>query len=152
MYTIDQIKELIQAVDKSTISSLEIDGEKGEKIAIKRELTVTAAPQSSVAAPQVVQTIDTTAKIQTENLVNDTVVKGTPVSSPMVGVFYASPSPDSDPYVTVGSAVKKGDTICIIEAMKLMNEITAEKSGTIAEICVNSGDIVEYGQTLFIIE
>lgn len=152
MYTIDQIKELIQAVDKSTISSLEIDGEKGEKIAIKREFTVTAAPQSSVAAPQVVQTIDTTAKIQTENLVNDTVVKGTPVSSPMVGVFYASPSPDSDPYVTVGSAVKKGDTICIIEAMKLMNEITAEKSGTIAEICVNSGDIVEYGQTLFIIE
>ena len=71
------------------------------------------------------------------------------VSSPTVGVFYASPSPDSDPFVQVGSKVSKGDVVCIIEAMKLMNEITCEFDGTVAEICVGNGQTVEYGQPLF---
>ena len=73
----------------------------------------------------------------------------TEVKSPMVGVFYAAPSPDAQPYVQVGSKVKKGDVLCIIEAMKLMNEITAEQDGEIVDICVNSGEVVEYSQTLF---
>ncbi len=73
----------------------------------------------------------------------------TEVKSPMVGVFYAAPSPDAQPYVQVGSKVKKGDVLCIIEAMKLMNEITAEQDGEIVDICVQSGQVVEYSQTLF---
>ena len=71
------------------------------------------------------------------------------MKSPIVGVFYASPSPDSEPYVQVGSHVKKGDTLCIIEAMKLLNEISAECDGEITEICAASGQVVEYAQVLF---
>ena len=71
------------------------------------------------------------------------------VRSPMVGVFYASPAENAENFVSVGSRVKKGDTLCIIEAMKLMNEITAEEDGVIAEICATNGQIVEYGSDLF---
>lgn len=67
----------------------------------------------------------------------------------MVGVFYDSPSPEADPYVKVGDKVKKGDVLCIIEAMKLLNEITAEQDGEIVDICAHNADVVEYGQTLF---
>ena len=74
------------------------------------------------------------------------------VTSPMVGVFYAAPAENADPYVTVGSQVKKGDTLCIIEAMKLMNEITAERDGVIAEVCAGNGQVVEYGTALFRLE
>jgi acetyl-CoA carboxylase biotin carboxyl carrier protein len=71
------------------------------------------------------------------------------IRSPMVGVFYKSPSPDADPFVQVGDDVNPGDVVCIIEAMKLLNEITAEASGRIVEICVENAQVVEYGQTLF---
>lgn len=74
---------------------------------------------------------------------------GTLVVSPTVGVFYAAPSPESRPFVAVGDRVEKGDTLCIIEAMKLMNEIPAEVAGKVAEICVGNGQVVEYGQPLF---
>ena len=73
----------------------------------------------------------------------------TEVKSPMVGVFYDSPSPDSEPYVKVGSRVKKGDVLCIIEAMKLMNEITAQVDGEIVDVCAQNGQVVEYNQPLF---
>ena len=81
-----------------------------------------------------------------------TKAEGTPVTSPMVGVFYAAPAPDKEPYVSVGSKVNKGDVLCLIEAMKLMNEVTAEKSGEIVEVCVENGQVVEYGQPLFMIK
>ena len=71
------------------------------------------------------------------------------VKSPLVGVFYAAPSPDSETFVSIGSRVKKGDVLCIIETMKLLNEITAEVDGEIVDICVKDGDVVEYGQVLF---
>lgn len=74
------------------------------------------------------------------------------VTSPMVGVFYASPTEDSEPFVKEGDEVKKGDILCIVEAMKLMNEITAECDGRIAEVCLSNGDVVEYGTVLFKIE
>lgn len=82
---------------------------------------------------------------------------GTPVDSarvsevcaPMVGVFYAAPAPGAEPFVRVGSKVKKGDTLCILEAMKLMNEVVAEKDGEIVDACVNDGELVEYGRVLF---
>ena len=79
-------------------------------------------------------------------------IDGTPVKCPMVGVFYAAPSPEEKPYVQVGDKVKKGDVLCIVEAMKLMNEITAEQDGEIASICVEDGNLVEFGQTLFILK
>ncbi|MBX8467288.1 acetyl-CoA carboxylase biotin carboxyl carrier protein, partial [Deinococcus sp. RIT780] len=78
--------------------------------------------------------------------------KGTPVKAPIVGTFYASSSPDAPPYVKVGDTVTAGQVLCIIEAMKLMNEIEAEQGGTIREILVKNAEPVEYGQTLFIIE
>lgn len=71
------------------------------------------------------------------------------VTSPIVGVYYAAPAENADPFVAVGDKVKKGQTLCIVEAMKLMNEITAEESGTITEVCVTNGQVVEYGTPLF---
>jgi acetyl-CoA carboxylase biotin carboxyl carrier protein len=78
--------------------------------------------------------------------------KGEVIASPMVGVFYAAPAENAAPYVAVGDRVKAGDTLCIIEAMKLMNEITAEKDGVIAEVCAGNGQVVEYGTPLFRLE
>ena len=78
--------------------------------------------------------------------------KGEVIRSPMVGVFYAAPAENAAPYVAVGDRVKQGDTLCIIEAMKLMNEITAEKDGVIAEVCAGTGQVVEYGTPLFRLE
>ena len=71
------------------------------------------------------------------------------VKSPLVGVFYAAPSPDSEPFTHIGAKVKKGDVLCLIEAMKLMNEISAERDGEIADVCLKNGDIAEFGQVLF---
>jgi len=71
------------------------------------------------------------------------------VKSPLVGVFYSAPSPDSETFVSIGSKVKKGDVLCIIETMKLLNDVTAEQDGEIVDICIKSGDIAEYGQVLF---
>ena len=78
--------------------------------------------------------------------------KGTPIVAPMVGTFYTAPSPDAKPFVTVGQTVNKGDKVCIIEAMKLMNEIEAEVSGKVVEICVQDGQPVEFGQVLMYVE
>lgn len=78
--------------------------------------------------------------------------EGSLIRSPMVGVFYASPAENAAPFVAVGDRVKKGDTLCIIEAMKLMNEIAAEKDGVIREVCVGNGQVVEYGTALFRLE
>lgn len=83
--------------------------------------------------------------IAAENPANE----GNAVISPTVGVFYAASSPDSDPFVQVGTKVKKGDVLCIVEAMKLMNEITSEFDGMVTEICVGNGQVVEFGQPLF---
>ena len=81
--------------------------------------------------------------------VNTAVSAGHWVNAPMVGVFYAAPAPDAEPFVRVGQHVQRGDVLCIVEAMKLMNEITADADGEIAEICVENGQVVEFGQPLF---
>ena len=153
MYTIDEIKEIINALDNSSVTEVELTCGNGEKIKLKKksEVKVVAAEPIEVpAAPMVIPAAPaapTTPAVPAAEAAP--VAEGKEIKSPMVGVFYAAASPDSDPYVQVGQAVKKGDTLCIIEAMKLMNEINAEESGVITEICVKNGDLVQFGQPLF---
>jgi len=133
---INDIKALAELVSKNNLSALEYsEGETHLRIE-NAPRTVTAAPAVE-AAP--VAAADAGADFNAAKM----------VTSPMVGVFYASPSPTDPPFVTVGSKVKKGDVLCIIEAMKLMNEITAEEDGEIIDICATNGSVVEYGQILF---
>lgn len=154
MYTIDEIKEIITALDNSSVTEVELTCGNGEKIKLKKksEVKVVAAEPIEVpAAPMVVPAAPAAAPAAPAAPAAEAapVAEGKEIKSPMVGVFYAAASPDSDPYVQVGQAVKKGDTLCIIEAMKLMNEINAEESGVITEICVKNGDLVQFGQPLF---
>lgn len=149
---INDIKALAELVSKNNLSALEYsEGETHLRIEnAPRTVTVApaqaaaaAAPAAPAAAPAVeaapVAAADAGADFNAAKM----------VTSPMVGVFYASPSPTDPPFVTVGSKVKKGDVLCIIEAMKLMNEITAEEDGEIIDICATNGSVVEYGQILF---
>lgn len=110
------------------------------------------APQPQDSAPAPAQTAPTPAPAPAEVPAEKPASKGTPVKAPIVGTFYASSSPDAPAYVKVGDTVAAGQVLCIIEAMKLMNEIEAEMGGTIREILVKNAEPVEYGQTLFIIE
>ncbi|GGR52264.1 hypothetical protein GCM10008959_12080 [Deinococcus seoulensis] len=110
------------------------------------------APQPQDSAPAPAQAAPTPAPAPAEVPAEKPASKGTPVKAPIVGTFYASSSPDAAPYVKVGDTVAAGQVLCIIEAMKLMNEIEAEQGGTIREILVKNAEPVEYGQTLFIIE
>ena len=104
-----------------------------------------AAPAAAVAAPAAPATAEPVAPTAPAQVASG----ATEVCAPMVGVFYVAPSPGAEPFVRVGSKVKKGETLCILEAMKLMNEVVAECDGEIAEICANDGDLVEYGRVLF---
>ena len=149
MYSIEEIKELLAAFDQSKATAIDIQTGDGEIISILQKTAKPAAAAAAVcgvpAAAQEAEPVGAVVKTETKS-------EGEPVESPMVGVFYSAPSPDSEPYVSVGSSVRKGDVLCLIEAMKLMNEVTAEKSGVITEICAENGQIVEYGQPLFMIK
>ena len=151
MFSVDEIKELLRAFDSSKATSIELRNEKGElfKVSVKNE-TVAAVPAVPAAELTVSEKQQPAAPFIHEEKAHED--DGDPVASPMVGVFYSAPSPDKEPYVTVGSRVNKGDVLCLIEAMKLMNEVTAEKSGEITAVCVENGQIVEYGQKLFMIK
>ncbi len=140
---IDELKELADFMTENSISVLEIEEEGGEEP--KKKIRIEKAIGSVQVAPQAVQT-EKKAPVQEKE------VSGKAVKSPMVGVFYAAASPEEKPYVQVGDKVKKGDVLCIIEAMKLMNEITADEGGEVAKICVSDGQVVEYGQCLFLIK
>lgn len=149
MYSVEEIKELLNAFDQSKATALDIQLGENEYISIRQK---TAKPvKAAEASAPVIQTVTEPVQVIQEEKPEQPKAVGTPVESPMVGVFYAAPSPDSDPYVTVGSTVNKGDVLCLIEAMKLMNEVTAEKSGVITEVCAENGQVVEYGQPLFMI-
>lgn len=153
MYTIDEIKEIITALDNSSVTEVELTCGNGEKIKLKKRSEVklvAAEPIEVPAAPMVIPAAPAAPTAPAAPAAEAApVAEGKEIKSPMVGVFYAAASPDSAPYVQVGQAVKKGDTLCIIEAMKLMNEINAEESGVITEICVKNGDLVQFGQPLF---
>lgn len=154
MYTIEEIKEIITALDNSSVTEVELTCGNGEKIKLKKrnEVKVVAAePVEIPVAPvaPVVPVAPAASQAAPAAEVAPAETEGKEIKSPMVGVFYAAASPDSEPYVQVGQTVKKGDTLCIIEAMKLMNEINAEESGVITEICAKNGDLVQFGQPLF---
>ena len=145
-----KLKKLIDLVQESGIAELEItEGEEKVKIVKGGAVTMTAVPQVAIAAaPAAVAAPATAAGAPTEPEPGQ---EGHVVKAPMVGTFYRSPSPDAKAFVEVGQAVKEGDTICIIEAMKLMNEIEADASGVVKAILVENGQPVEYGQPLFIL-
>lgn len=139
---VKQIRALVAIMENSGLSVLEIsNGE--DKIRLEKQIgTVT------LGAP-VVQKQCASNVGQAESSVDQSFPGAKELKSPMVGVFYPAPTLNSEPFVAVGSLVKKGDVLCIIEAMKLMNEICAECDGTIVEICAESGQLVEFGQPLF---
>lgn len=120
-----------------------------EAIAVPVAAPMTAAvtPAAVPAAPAVIAPTEAPAPAA-ETAPAPTASNTISVEAPMVGVFYAAPSPGADPFVSVGSTVHVGDTLCIIEAMKLMNEVVAEADGTVAEICVQDGDLVEFGSCI----
>lgn len=145
-----KLKTLIELVEGSGIAELEIsEGE--ERVRITR--IVTAAPQVYAAAPQPVVTspVATPAAPVEAEPIKPAAPEGHIVKSPMVGTFYRSASPGSKPFVDVGQNVNSGDTLCIIEAMKLLNEIDADQTGVIKAILVENGQPVEFGQPLFVI-
>lgn len=113
-----------------------------DNCAIRLERAAQADPRQVITVPQ--NTV--CAPAQNENNENLDYIS---VNSPMVGVFYAAPAEDAEPFVKVGSTVQAGDTLCIVEAMKLMNEILAETNGTVIEVCVKNGQVVDYGTELF---
>ncbi len=154
MYSVDEIKQLLAAFDNSKATRLTIKNGEGEEISFMQKSSASVITEQTVVSEPVVEKSHAKASnspfIQPEEKQADD--GSSPVNSPMVGVFYAAPAPDKDPYVSVGSVVNKGDVLCLIEAMKLMNEVTADKGGTITKICVENGDVVEYGQPLFMIK
>ena len=136
-----KLKKLIDLVEASGISELELtEGE--EKVKISRNIGGLQPPQLIQSQPQ---------SIKTETTEMPTAIDGKAINSPMVGSFYRAASPDSSPIVEVGSTVKKVDVICIIEAMKLLNEIESEHDGIIKKILIENGQPVEFGEPLFII-
>jgi len=149
-----KLKKLIDLVQESGIAELEItEGEERVRIASGGAVSVTplAAAALPAAAPAAASTVAAAAAAATAAAEPPPAAEGHVVKSPMVGTFYRSPAPDAKPFIEVGATVKEGQTICVIEAMKLMNEIEADASGTIKAILVENGQPVEYGQALFII-
>jgi len=148
-----KLKTLIDLVSESNISELEITEADGKVRIVKTEPVPAQAMQTAyapAAAPAAAPAIPPAAAVVEPVAVP--VETGHTVKSPMVGTFYRSANPGAKPFVEVGDAIKEGEPICIIEAMKIMNEIEADKSGTVKRILCENGQAVEFGQPLFIIE
>lgn len=141
-----EIKELMKAFDASGSSYFEIE-DQGFKLKLKKpsDIKVQAAPVTVAPQPSVQVAVET-PQIATEEKVEGDIVK-----APLVGVFYSAPSPDEKPYVQVGDKVKEGQVLCLIEAMKMMSEITAPRDGVIKEIYVKNQDVVGFEEQLFLI-
>ena len=153
---INEIKDialqLMDALASKKLGEVSIEAE-GVKIRVKASApapVITAAPAASPAPAA--QSAAPAASAESETAPADDIPAGTQVKSPLVGTFYSSPSPDEPPFVLAGQEVKEGDTLCIIEAMKVMNEIKAPCSGKVVRIMAQPGDMVEYNQLLCIIE
>ena len=144
---VKKIESLARLMQETGLTGLELV-EDGQQLRLERQVEVVAAPVAAAvpAAPVPATGAEALGVAHEEPA---PVKEGTLVLAPTVGVFYSAPGPDARPFVEVGDQVKKGDTLCIIEAMKLMNEIPAEVDGTVAEICVGNGQVVEFNQPLF---
>ena len=140
---IDEIKEIAKIVSENGLESIEITE---KDTTIKMKMPVNADVSYNTEANRQIQQNKPLSEIHDSGVDFNNLKE---IKSPMVGVFYSSPSPESEPFVKIGSIVKKGDVLCIIEAMKLMNEITSETDGEVVDICVENGQIIEFSQTLF---
>ena len=146
------LKKLIQIVESSGISELEIEDE-GTKVRISKGHAVLPHTPALIHAP-LNQAIEPPAAPSAEKPVVEkkddrNLVE---IASPMVGTFYRAPRPGADPFIEIGDKIEVGQTLCILEAMKIMNELESEVSGTVREVCVENGQPVEFGQRLFLIE
>ena len=139
----EDIKKLINDMGNSKLTEISIDFPDGTKIGMKKEVKVVEKVQEKNI--QHIEQKEVNEIVETETQEDNCKI----VKSPMVGTFYLKPDPNSNPYVEIGKKVKKGDILCIIEAMKLMNEIECEFDGEITEILVKDGEMVEYGKPLF---
>jgi acetyl-CoA carboxylase biotin carboxyl carrier protein len=149
---IRKVKKLIELLEESDVAEIEIhEGEESVRISRHGSVPVAAAPvampQAPAAAPQPAAAAPAPAAEEASEE-----IQGHAVKSPMVGTFYRSPSPGSKPFIEVGQQVSAGDTLCIIEAMKILNQIESDKSGTVKQILVENGEPVEYNEPLFVIE
>lgn len=149
-----KLKTLIDLVSESNVSELEITEAEGKVRIVKsapaapaQVVTSVAAAPAAVAAPLSATEVPAAAPAPAAPSISGHIVK-----SPMVGTFYRASSPGAKPFAEVGQTIKEGETICIVEAMKILNEIEADKSGTITQVLVENGQAVEYGQPLFVIE
>ena len=139
-----ELKALLRLMEGNDVEELEVE-EGGRRIRIRRRSAQALIPQAAMLpVPQATLQAAGAPAQDTAGLI--------PVESPMVGTFYRAPAPGAEPYVKEGDIVQKGTTVCIIEAMKLMNEIEAEVKGRVARILVENGQPVEFGQTLFLLE
>lgn len=140
----EKIKQLIEEMGNSKLTAVDIEFPDGTKISMKKD----KMQEKIIQNTPIVE--NNTIENQKKEYKNEK--KGNIIKSPMVGTFYLKPSPTAEPYIEIGKEVKKGDVLCIIEAMKLMNEIESEYTGKVIEILVKDGDVVEYGTPLLRIE
>ncbi len=145
---LNEIRKLADLMSEMALTEIELE-EGGKRIRLRKEVLFGAKERGAApaAAPQIERETGTAIEAKAAEEGRYAIVR-----SPIVGTFYKSASPDADPYVEVGDVVKKGQILCIVEAMKLMNEIESDVDGKVAEICVEDGTAVEYGKPLFRIE
>ena len=146
---IRKVKKLIEMLENSNLEEIEIqEGEESVRLVKSNGNINNSSSAQPIIVPQT-SSPDTLVEQSKSDGTSEENLDGNFINSPMVGTFYRSPAPDAPSYVDVGSKVSEGETLCIIEAMKLMNELECEITGTIAEICIEDGQPVEFGQLLF---
>ena len=147
---IRKVKKLIEMLEDSNLEEIEIqEGEESVRLVKSNGNINNISSSQSVAVPQMSTSVTSKEESQSEEEVNQESEEGNFITSPMVGTFYASASPGSKPFIDVGDLVAEGDVVCIVEAMKMMNEIKSEFSGKVVSIKVENSEPVEYGQALF---
>ncbi len=147
----DYIEKLAKVLADTGLTEISLeDGE--QAITLRKDVIVAPVAPVASAPVQAAAPVAGQAPSAQAPSASEPAKKGTPITSPMVGTFYKSPSPDADAFVSVGQSIKTGDVVCIVEAMKMMNEIKSEISGKVVEICVEDGQPVEFGQVLMYVE
>lgn len=152
---IRKIKKLIELLEESNLSEMEIrEGEESIRLSRTNPADAGQAVLYTAAAPGLATKVDveTMSQAEPEKRLGETSLTGHVVTSPMVGTYFAAPKPGAKPFVEVGSKVEIGDTLCVIEAMKIFNQIEADRAGTVIEVLKENGDPVEYGEALFVID